>query len=92
MRFDQIDLFVMLSRNLGGILIAIGIGGGIVAYAGAGPREAFSLWPWISLALSGVWLVNFTTGVLAQIGAARAAQDGVLELRAIREALKGRAA
>lgn len=88
MRFDQIDILVMLSRVLGGLMIAGAAVGGFVAFMASGPRSEPALWPWVALALSGVMLVNFCTGVLAQIVTARAAQDSLKELREIRDAIK----
>lgn len=92
MRFDQIDILVMLSRVFGGLMIAGGAVGGFVAAMAAGPRSDPALWPWVALALSGLWLVNFCTGVLAQIETARAAQDSLQELRAIKDAIKAKSA
>lgn len=88
MRFDQIDILVLAARNLGGLLMAGAMLGAAVTYGTTGPREDFILWPWVWLLLSGLSLVVFCTGVMAQIVTARAVQDGLIELRAIKEILK----
>lgn len=88
MRFDQIDILIMGARNLGGILLGGSILGGVITFAKVERGDDINLIPWISGALSGLGLVIVCTGVLAQIVTSRAAQDGLQELRAIKDALK----
>lgn len=91
MRFSEIDIFVMFSRILGGLILAAGVAGCAYTFFTRERGAVLDFWPWIALALSGVWLVNFCTGVLAQIVAARATQDTVEELKALRESLRQKA-
>lgn len=88
MRFDGIDILVDLSRLLGGALMGIGLIGGIANWVKLQRGDVF-YWPlWTSSFFSGLALIIICTGVLAQIITARASQDSLTELRAIRKAVE----
>lgn len=92
MRFDQIDILVEFARWIGAAIAAGGLIGAVITWASL-PRHDPFLWGiWFSTILSGIGLIIFATGVLAQIVTARAAQDALTELKRIRVATETAAA
>lgn len=87
MRFDQIDIYVFGTRNLGGIMLVGSTIGAVITFGTAERGESIAVWPWISLALFSLVLIMICTGVLAQIVTARCAQDSLKELREIKDAI-----